>query len=175
MRSKEDNRLYEEIKDLDKLKQVVENYLSDFNMVSKAPMDLVIFGFFIEHLSRISRILKQPNGHGLLIGIGGTGRSSVTKLATFIADFELFQVEMTKKYTINEWRADMKTLVRKAGENGTNIVFLFVDHQIKDETFLEDINMLLNSGDIPTLFENEERLEIIEKVRKDALKQDNLG
>lgn len=71
---------------------------------------------------------------------------------------------MTKKYTINEWRADMKTMLRKAGENGTNIVFLFVDHQIKDETFLEDINMLLNSGDMPTLFENEERLEIIEKV-----------
>ena len=90
----------------------------------------------------------------------------MTKLAAFIADFELFQVEMTKKYTINEWRADMKTLVRKAGETGANIVFLFVDHQIKDETFLEDINMLLNSGDIPTLFENEERLEIIEKVGK---------
>jgi hypothetical protein len=64
-------------------------------------MDLVIFGFVIAHVSRISRILKQPSGNGLLIGIGGTGRSSVTKLAAFIADFELFQIEVSKKYRLD--------------------------------------------------------------------------
>jgi dynein heavy chain len=129
------------------------------------PMDLVIFGFVIAHVSRISRILKQPSGNGLLIGIGGTGRSSVTKLATFIADFELFQIEVSKKYGLNEWKNDLKALIKKVGEDAVNVVFLFNDHQIKDESFLEDVNMLLNSSDIPSLFENEERLEIIDKVR----------
>ena len=43
-------------------------------------------------------------------------------------------------------------------------VFLFGDHQIKEEAFLEDVNMILNTADIPNLYENEERLEIIEKV-----------
>lgn len=127
-------------------------------------MNLVVFGFMIEHVSRISRILKQSSGHGLLIGIGGSGRSSATKLAAFMADIELFQIEVSKKYSINDWKNDLKTLLKKTGELGTQVVFLFCDHQIKDETFLEDINMLLNSGDIPSLFENEERLEIIEKV-----------
>ena len=127
-------------------------------------MDLVIFGFVIEHLSRLIRILKQSNGHGLLIGMGGTGRSSVTRLATYIAEYEFFQIEMSKKYTIVEWKIDLKKLLRKAGENGIDIVFLFADYQIKDVDFLEDINMLLNSADIPSLFENEEKLDIIEKV-----------
>jgi dynein heavy chain len=142
----------------------MENYLSEFNLTSKTPMDLVIFGFVIEHVSRINRILKQPNGHALLIGIGGTGRTSAARIATFIADYELFQIEMAKKYTFVEWRSDIKTLLRKAGEKGVNTVFLFADHQVKDVAFLEDINMLLNTADIPSLFENDEKLEIIEKV-----------
>lgn len=138
--------------------------MGDFNLTSKVPMDLVIFGFIIEHISRISRILKQNNGHGLLIGIGGSGRESATKMAAFMSDFELFKIEVSKKYSLPDWRNDLKNLLRQAGEQGKNIVFLFGDHQIKDEAFLEDINMLLNSGDIPSLFESEERLEIIESV-----------
>ena len=67
---------------------------------------------------------------------------------------------------MNEWREDIRQLMRKAGVDGVNMVFLFGDHQIKEEAFLEDVNMILNSGDIPNLYENEERLEIIEKVRE---------
>ena len=42
------------------------------------------------------------------------------------------------------------------------VVFLAL---FQDESFLEDINMILNTGDIANLYENEERLEIIEKVQ----------
>ena len=81
-----------------------------------------------------------------------------------MADYELFQIEITKNYTFNDWRDDIRRMMRKAGEEGVSMVFLFGDHQIKEEAFLEDVTMLLNTGDIPNLYENEERLEIIEKV-----------
>ncbi|KAM4746905.1 dynein axonemal heavy chain 3-like [Rhinophrynus dorsalis] len=155
---------YNEIMDMEGLKNCMQNYLLNFNANSKAPMNLVMFQFAIEHISRISRVLRLPCGHALLIGIGGTGRQSATKLAAFMGDFELFQVSIQKSYTVNEWKEDLKKVLRAAGQDGTPTVFLFADHQIKDESFLEDINMILSTGDIPTLFNNEEKLEVLEKM-----------
>lgn len=127
-------------------------------------MDLVLFNFFIDHVSRVSRILKQTNGHGLLIGLGGTGRSSVVKLAAFIADYELFQIDVNSKYRISDWKNDLKQVIRQAGENATDLVFLIRDTQIIDEILLEDISVLLNASNIQSLFENDEKNEILEKV-----------
>ena len=109
----------------------MENYLDDHNMISKAPMDLVMFRFAIEHISRICRVLRQPNGHALLVGIGGSGRASAAKLASFISDYDLFQIEISKNYTTAEWREDVKKMFRKAGYEGASTMFLFGDHQIK--------------------------------------------
>jgi dynein heavy chain len=165
----EDEKLYDEITDMNALRESIERYLEEYNLMSKAPMDLVMFQFAIEHISRISRVLKQPNGHALLVGIGGSGRQSAARLAGFIAVYDLFSIEITKNYTTADWKDDLRRLLRKAGDEGTSMVFLFGDHQIKDESFLEDINMILNTGDIPNLFENEDRLEIIEKMQQLAV------
>ena len=71
----------------------MEHYLKEYNTVSKAPMPLVMFHYAVEHISRINRILRSSSGgHALLVGLGGSGRRSLAKLATFIAGHDLFQV-----------------------------------------------------------------------------------
>lgn len=162
----ESEKCYNEIKRLDLLRFRVEEYLNEFNQSSKVKMDLVVFNFLIQHVSRINRILKlQSNGHALLIGIGGTGRSSATKLACFISKIEMFQIDVSNKYTSLTWKNDLKTLLRKAGESKSKIVFYLLDTQLKDESFLEDLNMILNSGDLPSLFDHNEKMDIIETIR----------
>lgn len=137
---------YIELTNRQQLQQVMNDYLEDFNQTSRKPMNLVLFESAIEHIARISRIINQPYGNALLVGVGGSGRKSLTMLAIHIAEFELFQIEITKSYNMNDWRNDIKTMMTKAGVQNKPTVFMLDDTQIVKETILEDINGILNTG-----------------------------
>lgn len=87
-----DKKIYDEVLSEKLLIQRMQYYLNEYNTMSKSPLSMVMFKFAIEHVSRISRVLQQDNGNLLLVGVGGSGRQSATTLATFIADFKIFQV-----------------------------------------------------------------------------------
>ena len=74
----------------------MEGHLEDYNAQSKRPMPLAIFLYAVEHLSRISRVLRQEGGHVLCVGVGGSGRQSLSRLAAFICEMETFQVRYSE-------------------------------------------------------------------------------
>lgn len=160
-----DQRVYDEISNLENLTDVMNSYLKEYNILSKTPLSFVPFAYAMEHVSYVARVLLHNQGHMLLIGIAGSGRRTVAKLAGFISGMDLHQVEISRDYTVNEWREDLKTLLRRAGTEGKPFVFLLSDIQIKDEMFLEDINTVLASGDVPNLYTAEEKAEILERIQ----------
>jgi len=83
-------------------------------------------------------------------------------------DFTVIEIEISKSYGKTEWREDLKRLLSVCGGDGKPSTFLFTDSQIKMSSFVEDINNLLNTAEVPNLFASDEKATLGEKVRPAA-------
>jgi dynein heavy chain len=162
--------VYKEYASRDAVKAHIEAKLEEYNIEpGHLPMDIVLFRDAVDHVCRIHRVLRQPSGHMLLVGVGGSGRRSLSRIAAYQTGMQVFQIELTRNYRIPDWREDMKKLYRLAGTEEKPTVFLLSDTQIANEAFLEDINNILSVGEIPSLFADDEIAQLKEEVRPHAL------
>ncbi|XP_041937573.1 dynein heavy chain 11, axonemal [Alosa sapidissima] len=155
---------YFRVSDWEKLHKTLSDALEHYNELH-AVMDLVLFEEAMQHVCRISRILEAPYGNALLIGVGGSGKQSLCRLAAFLSSLEVFQITLRKGYGIGDLRSDIAALYIKVGVKNIGTVFLHTDAQIPDERFLVLINDMLASGDIPDLFTEEEVDMIVASIR----------
>ncbi|XP_074081622.1 dynein axonemal heavy chain 2 isoform X3 [Macrotis lagotis] len=167
-------KVYEDLLDLTLLKTAMETALNEYNLSpGVVQIQLVLFREAIEHITRIVRVIGQPRGNMLLVGIGGSGRQSLARLASSICEYITFQIEVTKHYRKQEFRDDIKRLYHQTGVELKATSFLFVDTQVADESFLEDINNILSSGEVPNLYKSDEfdeiQRKIIDQARKDQV------
>ncbi|XP_052749829.1 dynein axonemal heavy chain 1-like isoform X2 [Galleria mellonella] len=160
-----DDKKYVEITDRDELNEVLAHYLDEYNLTTTVPLDLVLFEDAVAHLLRLARIMRQPMANALLLGMGGSGRQSLSRLAANMAELQCIQIEITKAYGQAEWRDDLRQTMLRAGADNRGVVFLFSDAQIKMESFLEDLNNILSSGDVPNIYEAEDLDRIYMAVR----------
>ncbi|KAL7826037.1 hypothetical protein SRHO_G00337750 [Serrasalmus rhombeus] len=155
---------YAQVSDWEKLQRTLIEALEHYNELH-ANMNLVLFEEAMQHICRISRILEAPVGNALLIGVGGSGKQSLCRLAAFLSMLEVFQITLRKGYGISDLRSDIAALYIKVGVKNIGTVFLHTDAQIPDERFLVLINDMLASGDIPDLFSDEEVDMIVASIR----------
>ena len=107
----EDPRLYEDLGDIDNIKEKLDRMLEDYGFDHK-PMNLVLFNDALKHVTKIHRIIRFPKGCGLLVGFGGSGKQSLTKLATFTACYDLFTISLVRGYKENDFREDLRGLYK---------------------------------------------------------------
>lgn len=158
-----EHRVYEEIKDIKALQKIINDY-----MMEETKLNLVLFKDAIEHLCRLSRVLSFQRGHAMLVGVGGSGKKSLITLSTALACANMDTIEPKKAYGKKEFKEDLLRMMKKSSIQNKPVVFMFVDTQILQESFLEDVNNLLNSGEIPNFLTKEEMEQINSELANDA-------
>merc|ERR1719506_2194446 len=104
-------------------------------------------------------------GHALLVGVGGSGRQSLSRLSAFISNCSIYMIVISSAYGLNDLKTDLQAMYMKAGVKDEGVMFLFTDSQITNEKFLVFINDLLSSGEVADLYANEDKDAIRNNVR----------
>eukprot|EP00048_Salpingoeca_helianthica_P012895 m.192407 g.192407 ORF g.192407 m.192407 type:complete len:3920 (+) comp15437_c5_seq100:290-12049(+) len=163
-------RLYEDFVDYAGARKVFEEILQDYNE-HNLKMTLVLFEDALEHLFRIHRILRMDRGHALLVGVGGSGKQSLARLAAWTARYSVFEITISRGYDETMLREDLKKLYTLVGLECKKVMFLFTDAHVAEEGFLELINNILTSGMVPALYADDEKESIITQVRDEVQKR----
>ena len=156
------DRPYEEITDIKKLARILDDALLNYNQKNiNSKMDLVFFDEAVCYITRIERTLRQKRGSCLLIGVSGCGKESYTTLASSILESRFFKIRIGKNYRRDNFKDDIKGLMHDTGIEGKTVTFMMNDSQLTNELFLEDINSVLNTGEINNLYKSDEMDAII--------------
>jgi len=163
---------YESSVDLQMVKDLADKKMAMFNETSKTvKLDLVLFEDALTHMMRIARLLSMDRGSALLVGVGGSGKQSLTRLAAYIVGAFTFQITISKQYNQSALFEDLKALYKVAGLKGQKVAFIFTDAEVKEESFLEFINQILMTGEVAGLFPKDELDMIVNDMRAVAKRE----
>uniref|UniRef100_A0A8C5YQN7 Cytoplasmic dynein 2 heavy chain 1 n=1 Tax=Marmota marmota marmota TaxID=9994 RepID=A0A8C5YQN7_MARMA len=152
------------------LKDVIKKGLIHYGRDNQN-LDILLFQEVLEYMSRIDRVLSFPGGSLLLAGRSGVGRRTITSLVSHMHGAVLFSPKISRGYELKQFTNDLKHVLNLAGIEAQQVVLLLEDYQFVHPTFLEMINSLLSSGEVPGLYTLEE-LEPLLLPLKDQASQD---
>ncbi|XP_047450013.1 cytoplasmic dynein 2 heavy chain 1 isoform X3 [Mugil cephalus] len=156
--------------DVADLKQVIQKGVVLYSRDNRE-LDLLLFWEVCDFVSRVDRVLSRPGGSLLLAGRSGVGRHTATCLVSHMHGYTLFSPKISRGYSLKHFNNDLKMVMQLTGLEGQQVVLLLEDYQFVHPAFLEMVNSLLSSGEVPGLYTPEE-LEPLLSSLKDAASQD---
>lgn len=135
---------------------------------------IVVFDSVLEHILRIDRVLRQPLGHLLLVGASGVGKTTLSRFVSWMNNLSVFQIKAGRNYELSDFDNDLRDVMKRSGVKGEKICFIFDESNVLSVAFLERMNALLASGEVPGLFEGEEYMALMNQCKESAMKDNKM-
>ena len=117
------------------------------------------------------RVLRQASGHLLLIGVSGSGRTSVTRFCAWLRGLSLYSVPSAADYDEARFEEDLRALLRRVGVRGDRVCWTIDESQVAHPARLEKLNTLLANVEVAGLFEGDELASLLSALREAAQRE----
>lgn len=155
--------------DRDELKEFLGARLRVF-YEEELDLPLVVFDEVLDHILRIDRVLRQPMGHLLLVGDSGAGKTVLSKFVSWMNGLSIFQIKAHSRYGMDDFNEDLRSVMRRVGVEGERVCFIFDESNVLSSGFIEAINALLASGEVPGLFDGDDYTALVSAARDSAVR-----
>uniref|UniRef100_A0AC34G973 Dynein heavy chain AAA module D4 domain-containing protein n=1 Tax=Panagrolaimus sp. ES5 TaxID=591445 RepID=A0AC34G973_9BILA len=138
----------------DASRSTTRNYRRKIHGKSRTPSSSLIFDQMTEHILRIDRIHRQPQGH---LMISGSGKTTFLRFVAWINGIPVFQLKVHSGYTGAHLDKDIHHGLCQA-------CCILDESNMLDTGFLEHLNTLLANGEVPGLFGAEENASVMNQI-----------
>jgi dynein heavy chain 2 len=153
---------------MEELRKSAETTLVAYSR-ENADLNVQLIPEVCQWIARVDRVLSQENGNLLMVGRQGVCSSEIVKLVAHLNRTELVTLSITRDYGIKMFNTELKAVMQRSGLEGVHTVLLLEDHNFFNPTFLEVVNSLLASGEVPGLYGQEELDAILGPLKEDAV------
>lgn len=128
--------------------------------------ELFIHEEMVNHLVGIDRILRQSQGHAMLIGPKRTGKATMIKFVSWLNGHTVMQPALHRNFGITDFDAFLRDMLNRCTIDEERVCVIINESCISEPSFLERMNTLLANCDIPDLFKEEQYDALILSLQK---------
>ena len=118
--------------------------------------------------SRCDRVLSMPGGSVLLAGRAGVGRRNAVSIVSALHQAKVVSFKMGKNFGIKQFKAELKSAMQLSGIDNEQVFLVVEDHNMVDDKYLDMVNSLLSSGEVPGLYSPEELEPLYTQLKQNA-------
>ncbi|ODV98401.1 hypothetical protein PACTADRAFT_20118, partial [Pachysolen tannophilus NRRL Y-2460] len=117
---------------------------------------LVLYDELLDHVLRIDRVLRQPQGHMILIGTSTSGKTTLAKFVSWVNGLKTYKLLTNRKFSLEDFDQELRDVLVRVTIKNEKLCFIVDESNILETAFLERMNNLLSNCEIPGLFDEEE-------------------
>lgn len=133
-------------------------------------VDLILFEDMLDQTLRIDRVLRQHQGHMILVGPCTSGKSTLTKFVAWMNGIKVVQMNVRKGYSIQDFQQKLREILLSCLK-GEKICFLIDESSLLETAFIERMNTLLANSEVPGLFEGDDFASLIKQCASESAAQ----